>query len=71
MIKERNKEKIKTGQAKKWKQQATLQIMALPAVICLLLFSIYPLFGLQIAFKDYKLNMGIMGSEWAGLKCSR
>lgn len=71
MIKGRNKEKIKTGQTKRWKQQAALQMMALPAVICLLLFSIYPLFGLQIAFKDYKLNMGIMGSEWAGLKYFR
>lgn len=26
------------------------------------------MYGVQIAFKDYKVNLGITGSEWAGLK---
>lgn len=53
---------------KKLKKQSELQLMVLPALICLLLFSIYPLYGLQIAFKDFKLNLGIEGSAWVGLK---
>lgn len=58
----------KRGFVKRLKKQADLQLMALPALICLLLFSIYPLFGLQIAFKDYKLNLGMLDSAWVGLK---
>lgn len=50
-----------------WRQRE-LQFMALPALIALVLFSFLPLFGLQIAFKDYKMNMGMFGGEWVGLK---
>lgn len=50
-----------------WKQRE-LQLMVIPALIALLLFSLFPLFGLQIAFKDYKMNSGIVGSAWVGLK---
>jgi len=42
--------------------------MALPAVIWLLVFSYLPMFGLIIAFKDYKYDKGIFGSAWAGLE---
>ena len=49
-----------------WRQRE-LQFMALPALIALVLFSFLPLFGLQIAFKDYKMNMGMFGGEWVGL----
>lgn len=65
------KKKKKAGARSAWKEflnQKDLQLMVLPALICIILFSIAPLFGLQIAFKDYKLNLGIMGSPWAGLK---
>lgn len=50
-----------------WSQR-DLQLMVLPALICIILFSLLPLLGLQIAFKDYKLNLGIFGSPWSGLK---
>ena len=32
------------------------------------IFSIAPLYGLQIAFKDFNLKKGITNSAWAGLK---
>ncbi len=50
-----------------WKQRE-LQFMVLPALAALILFNLFPLFGLQIAFKDYKMNSGILGSAWVGLK---
>ena len=50
------------------RHQGNLQIMALFGVIALLVFNIAPLVGLQIAFKDYKFNLGIWGSPWVGLK---
>ncbi|MDR1301608.1 MAG: ABC transporter permease subunit [Treponema sp.] len=31
-------------------------------------FRYAPMYGLQIAFKDYKMRVGFWGSEWAGLK---
>ncbi|MCX7614801.1 MAG: ABC transporter permease subunit [Clostridiales bacterium] len=39
--------------------------MLIPAVIFFLVFSYYPMLGLQIAFKDWKIFGGIWGSPWA------
>ncbi|MDD3212031.1 MAG: ABC transporter permease subunit [Eubacteriales bacterium] len=40
-------------------------LIALP-LIFLLIFKYYPMLGAQIAFKDYKVRLGIWGSPWAG-----
>lgn len=42
-----------------------LYILLLPALLWLAVFAYYPLYGLLIAFKDYKIRMGITGSPWA------
>lgn len=44
----------------KWKY-----LMILPVLIYLALFSYKPMYGLIIAFKDFKITRGIMGSSWA------
>ena len=44
----------------KWKY-----LMILPVLIYLTLFSYKPMYGLIIAFKDFKITRGIMGSSWA------
>ena len=62
--------KFKRGMKQLYKQRE-LQVFALIGVAALLLFSYLPLFGIIIAFKDYRINMGLEGiftSEWAGLK---
>ena len=41
--------------------------MALPGVLFLLIFAYLPMFGLVIAFKDYRFAHGIFGSAWVGL----
>ena len=43
-------------------------VLLLPGLIYLLIFSYGPMYGVQIAFKDYRANQGIWGSEWVGLK---
>ncbi len=48
--------------------QWELYLLILPAVVYLIMFNYMPMYGVQIAFKDYTTNMGIWGSEWAGLK---
>lgn len=42
-----------------------LYILMVPALIWLVLFAYYPMYGLLIAFKDFKPRMGIVGSPWA------
>ena len=45
-----------------------LYLLVLPAVIYFVVFNYLPLYGIQIAFKDYKAVDGIAGSVWVGLK---
>lgn len=45
-----------------------LYLMVLPAVVLLAIFSYYPMYGVVLAFKDFKILKGIMGSPWVGMK---
>lgn len=42
-------------------------LMALPALMWLLIFKYLTLFGVWIAFTDYKVRRGVFGSEFVGL----
>lgn len=42
-------------------------ILLLP-LLQVLIFNYLPIYGIQIAFKDFKMKRGIWGSEWVGLK---
>lgn len=55
----------KTSLFKEFKRNYALLIMLIPGVIALLLFAYKPMYGLLIAFKDYKFKLGIWGSDWA------
>ena len=46
-------------------KQKYLIFMVLPGFLILLLFHYYPIYGLQIALKDYNIGLGISGSPWA------
>ena len=45
-----------------------LYLFVLPALIYVILYCYTPIYGLQIAFKDYRVGKGIWGSEWVGVK---
>ncbi len=45
-----------------------LYALLAPAVVTTLLFHYYPIYGIQIAFKNYRNSRGIWGSSWVGLK---
>ncbi len=45
-----------------------LYLMLAPAVIYLIVFAYKPMYGIQIAFRDFKFRDGITGSEWVGLE---
>ncbi|WJH33980.1 ABC transporter permease subunit [Paenibacillus aurantius] len=43
-------------------------LMLVPVVAYYILFYYVPMYGLQIAFKDYSPGLGLMDSPWVGLK---
>ena len=47
------------------KRQGSLQLMVLPSVILIILFSYLPLYGIIIAFKRFDVFDGVLGSAWA------
>ena len=64
-------EKKKVGKLsviwKKVYRDRYLYLLLAPFLVWIFLFSYRPLWGLQIAFKDYSLWKGIEGSDWVGL----
>ena len=49
-------------------QNRYLYLLMLPAIIYLVMISYRAMYGILLAFKDYNPRLGIMGSEWIGLK---
>ena len=50
------------------KQYWPFYLMILPALLDTVVFRYFPMYGVQIAFRDYRVRRGIWGSEWVGLK---
>ena len=50
------------------KRSVPLYLLILPSLILLIVFTYIPMYGVTIAFKDYKTGLGIFGSEWVGFK---
>lgn len=53
---------------KSLKENWVLYLFLLPALVYFAVFSYAPLYGIQIAFKDFVPSKGIWGSKWAGFK---
>ena len=45
-----------------------LYLLILPAVISVFIFHYMPIYGLQIAFRNYRPSKGIWGSDWVDMK---
>ncbi|WP_086452110.1 ABC transporter permease [Marivivens niveibacter] len=50
------------------KREWQLYIMLLPMVVWLIVFLYKPMYGLQIAFKDYSIFKGVANSPWIGFE---
>jgi putative aldouronate transport system permease protein len=57
-------EKLNNAIRKNWQ----LYILLLPAFALVFVFTYLPMYGIQIAFRDFKAAFGIAGSEWVGMK---
>ncbi|MCI9173745.1 MAG: sugar ABC transporter permease [Lachnospiraceae bacterium] len=45
-----------------------LYAMLLIPIVLTIVYKYLPMYGIQIAFRDYKASRGMFGSEWVGLK---
>ena len=50
------------------KRDYDVYLLILPVVAFFIIFCYVPMYGVQIAFKDYSPAQGFAGSPWVGLK---
>ncbi len=50
------------------KRNWVLYVFLIPALAYIIVFNYAPMYGMQIAFRNYRFQDGITGSDWAGLK---
>ena len=59
------------GESSTWakiKRNWGLYLLMLPAIIIFICFTYMPMYGVIIAFKNFKPAQGILGSSWVGLR---
>lgn len=64
-----------SGMRKRWrktkmhlKRYYWLYLFMIPALVLIFVFRVRPMYGLQVAFRDYRIVKGIRGSVWVGWK---
>lgn len=51
-----------------YKRNYDLYLLLLPTLAYIIIFHYIPMYGIQIAFRDFTVTKGITGSPWVGLK---
>ncbi|WP_214630248.1 ABC transporter permease [Paenibacillus agaridevorans] len=51
-----------------WLRYWDLYLMLLPAMLFIIVYKYVPMYGVIIAFKDFNIMKGIMGSSWIGFE---
>lgn len=51
-----------------FKRDYQLWLLILPAIIIVFVFNYIPMYGIQLAFREYDFTQGLTGGEWVGLK---
>ncbi|MBO9598151.1 MAG: sugar ABC transporter permease, partial [Cohnella sp.] len=64
---DRNK-RIKAAFSGRWSKYGFYYLMLLPAFVCFILFEYAPMYGVLMAFKNYRFVDGILGSPWVGFE---
>ncbi len=65
--------KVRSRGKKRWilrdlRKNYQLLLMLLPALALVILFNYVPMYGIQLAFKNYRAVDGIWGSRWVGFE---
>lgn len=58
----------KQGPLLRFTKQWDLQLMVIPAMLFIFVFSYIPMYGVLMAFQDYSLFRGFLNSPWVGFK---
>ncbi|MBR1685176.1 MAG: sugar ABC transporter permease [Clostridia bacterium] len=58
----------KKNLSKRLKESWQWYLLLLPAFVYIAIFHYGPMYGLQVAFKNYRPRLGIFGSEWVGFE---
>ncbi|MBP3962921.1 ABC transporter permease [Paenibacillus lignilyticus] len=62
------KSAVKNQKWSNWRKYRVLLLMMIPGMIYYVVFNYIPMYGVVLAFKDYRFMDGILGSPWVGLK---
>ena len=54
--------------ARDLRRNYVLYLFLVPGIIAIFLFNYMPMYGIQIAFRNFKPARGIVGSQWVGMK---
>lgn len=68
MENQKNKENYNSRIMRYIKKSYMLYIFLIPAIVYAILFDYMPMYGIQIAFKDFRPDLGFAGSQWVGFK---
>lgn len=63
---QKKKESLGIRLLKNMKKNWILYVMILPVVVYYIIFAYTPMYGILLAFKNYKVKLGILGSPWVG-----
>ncbi|MGO4545584.1 ABC transporter permease [Paenibacillus sp. 2TAB23] len=50
-----------------FKRDFQLWVMIFPAIAAIIIFNYIPMYGIQLAFRDFDFSKGLTGGEWRGL----
>lgn len=56
------------GIIKDLRKNCLLYLLVLPGLVYYIIFKYIPMYGVLLAFKDYKVKLGITGSPWVGIE---
>ena len=64
----KEKNRIKRSALRTFKTNWGLLLLCMPALIAYILFHYIPMYGILLAFKHYRFDLGILRSPWVGLR---
>lgn len=53
---------------KRYKQQLPLQMMVIPGILFMIVFTYIPIYGIVVAFKSFTVTDTIASAPWVGLE---
>lgn len=67
-VPEKQGEKKQGNFGNRFKKSIPLYVLLLPSAVLLICFAYIPMYGLLMAFENYRPALGILGSPWVGMK---